>query len=194
MLVSSVMIGAENMQVYEAMYQEPVTYKGYPTDEECGTSFYFPIQLAMSAKSKNKDGAWEVLRMFMSTQYQAQRVDVGDGNDDMVPTRKDAFEQYKKVRMTTEAFTDASNNTVLPMSLTMSYDGQKEVQLKPMNEEQMQKFVDLINQTTHIVTHEIQLQAIVEEEIKVYFAGQQTLDKTIEIIQDRATKYVNENR
>lgn len=193
-LVSSVMIGAENMQVYEAMYQEPVTYKGYPTNEECGTSFYFPIQLAMSAKSKNKDGAWEVLRMFMSTQYQAQRVDVGDGNDDMVPTRKDAFEQYKKVRMTTEVFTDASNNTVLPMSLTMSYDGQKEVQLKPMNEEQMQRFVDLINQTTHVVTHEIQLQAIVEEEIKVYFAGQQTLDKTIEIIQDRATKYVNENR
>ena len=44
------------------------------------------------------------------------------------------------------------------------------------------------------MTHEIQLQALVEEEIKVYFAGQQTLDKTIEIIQDRATKYVNENR
>ena len=193
-LVSPVMIGAENMQVYEAMYQEPVTYKGYPSDENGGTSFYFPVQLAMSAKSKNKEGAWEFLRMFLSQQYQAEHVDVRDGEEDMVPTRQDAFEQYQKVRMVTEAYTDASNHTILPMNLMISYDGQKEVQLEPMSEEQMQRFVDLVNETSRATTHEYSLQAIVEEEAKAYLEGQQTLDKTIAVIQDRTTKYVNENR
>ena len=95
--------------------------------------------------------------------------------------------------MTTEAYTDDSNTTVLPMSMTVSYDGQ-EVQLKPMSTEEMQEFIDLVDHTMRVTEHEYEIQQIVEEEAEAYFTGRQTLDKTIEVMQDRATKYVNENR
>lgn len=192
-LLTPVTIGAEDLQVYDTMYKEPVTYKGYPSDERGGTSFVFPVQIAMSAKSQNKDGAWQFLRMLMTKQYQSKDLSVDSGDEVVVPTRQDVFELYQKERMITEAYTDETNMTILPMDLTVDYDGQ-EVQLKPMDEHQMQQFVDLVNNTNRVTMHEFELQQIVEDEAEMYFEGQQSLDKTIQVIQDRVTKYVNENR
>lgn len=192
-LLTPVTIGAEDLQVYQAMYGEKIAYKGYPSDENGGTSFVFPVQIAMSANSQNKEGAWAFLRMLMTKEYQAKHISVESADVVVVPTRQDVFELYQKVRMTTEAYTDDSNTTVLPMSMTVSYDGQ-EVQLKPMSTEEMQEFIDLVDHTMRVTEHEYEIQQIVEEEAEAYFTGRQTLDKTIEVMQDRATKYVNENR
>ena len=63
-----------------------------------------------------------------------------------------------------------------------------------MSTEEMQEFIDLVDHTMRVTEHEYEIQQIVEEEAEAYFTGRQTLDKTIEVMQDRATKYVNENR
>lgn len=192
-LLTPVVIGAENMQVYDAVYKDEVTYKGYPSEEGNGSFFTFPIQVSMTTASQNKEGAWEFLRTLMMKNYQGNHVAVMDGEEDVVPTRNDAFEMYQRVRMTTEPFTDEFNASVVPMDLIMSYDSQ-EIPLEPMSEQEMERFVELINDSSQVISHEGEIQAIVEEEAQAYFEGTRSLDKTIDIIQDRCTKYVNENR
>lgn len=193
-ILTQVNIGAESMQVYSNVYGEEVTYKGYPSVENKGTYFEFSSMIGMAATSKNKEGAWEFMRSLMTEQYQTANLDViMGGEEDAVPTRQDAFELYKKSRMIEKPYTDPFNRLVDPLNTSIGFDS-LEVPLKPLSEEQMNEFVQLVERTAGTQNIDVEMKRLVLEEAEAYFAGQQTLDKTIEVIQDRATKYVNENR
>ena len=73
-------------------------------------------------------------------------------------------------------------------------DGDVEISVTPLTLDEEKQFRNLVSQTHLTGYYEETVMGIVEEESSNYFYGQQSLDKTIQVIQDRVTKYVNENR
>ena len=66
--------------------------------------------------------------------------------------------------------------------------------MRPLTEEESQRHRDLVNHTTLLYWPDDELSGIVWDSLGPYFAGDWTLDHTIDIIQSRATLYVNEQR
>lgn len=63
-----------------------------------------------------------------------------------------------------------------------------------MTQEEADAYRELVHRTHKSGTYDKALMQIVEDEAKMYFAGDKNLEKTVEIIQERIKTYVNENR
>ena len=66
-------------------------------------------------------------------------------------------------------------------------------QLAP-NEAQMKRFWDLYNAISGVKDNDTNLMQIILEQAEPYFAGDKSLDETVDLIQRRVSLYVNENR
>ncbi len=191
-LLTTASIGAEDVEIYRSVFGEEVSFVGYPGQEEGETYFSFQDVLGMSVQSENKEGVWQFLKMFMMLDYQGQIQDAGLINAG-IPTREDAFEMYMKTRTATEDYTDEFGVEISPMKYDWG-DGDVEISVTPLTLDEEKQFRNLVSQTHLTGYYEETVMGIVEEESSNYFYGQQSLDKTIQVIQDRVTKYVNENR
>ena len=64
----------------------------------------------------------------------------------------------------------------------------------PPTEEEVQQVIDFYNRVEKMELGDDALFAIIEEQCGPYFAGDRSLDETVDQIQRRAALYVNENR
>ena len=62
--------------------------------------------------------------------------------------------------------------------------------LPPMTWEQYEKFMDFLDGIESVLSQNVALQTIIEEELPAYFYGDKTVDEVCEIIQNRAQVYV----
>jgi len=70
-LMSQIWLGdVNNFQWYKQLYGGDVVFKGFPTDSRNGNSLDVNTSLAIAANSKNKDGAWEFLKVFLDKDWQ----------------------------------------------------------------------------------------------------------------------------
>ena len=176
------------IQLYEKVFNSDVTYIGYPCEDRKGSYFSFNSRMGIYAKSEVKEGAWEFLRTVMTKEYQI--------SDDMVwliPTNKNAFEEYMKRMTTTKAYVDDLGKEIQPFELDWETDI-GDFKLGPLTEKEAQVFRDLIDNTTKISRPNVAVMDIINEEAGAYFDGQKSLDETASIIQNRVTTFVNENR
>ncbi|MDE5966141.1 MAG: extracellular solute-binding protein [Lachnospiraceae bacterium] len=63
-----------------------------------------------------------------------------------------------------------------------------------LSEAQQAKYVDIVERAAKTVAHDETIMDIVQEEAAYYFAGDRSIEDTVDIIQNRVTTYVNENR
>lgn len=61
-------------------------------------------------------------------------------------------------------------------------------------EDDLRRFDDLINSTERISIFDKAVYDIVEDSCTAYFTGNKTLDETVDLVQNRVSLYVNENR
>ena len=54
----------------KATFGEDITLIGFPSDNKQGSAISADLSFAISSKSKNKDGAWEFLRYYLTDEYQ----------------------------------------------------------------------------------------------------------------------------
>lgn len=69
-----------------------------------------------------------------------------------------------------------------------------EIQSKPLTQNEVDKYKDLINSTNRRIFYNESITNIILEEAQSYFAGDKNVDEASEIIQSRVTTYINENR
>lgn len=62
-------IGGSDMDMYKAMFNEEISFIGFPTSKGRGSSIYPVLSLGMSSVSKEKDAAWEFLRSFFCKKH-----------------------------------------------------------------------------------------------------------------------------
>ena len=182
-----------NLDVFlmmDEIFGEDIHYIGYPNKDKQGTYFSFVNRISMYAKSDVKEGAWEFIRTFMTKEYQGNPkfVDYGD-----IPTRQDCFDLEIEAAMATKEYTNEMGIDITPRFCTNEYDG-IEYEVKPMTQEQENLFRELINSTKCCEQYNDVILGVIEEESKRYFAAEKSLDETVNIIQNRVTTYVNENR
>ncbi|MBE5924580.1 MAG: extracellular solute-binding protein [Lachnospiraceae bacterium] len=187
-LLTAGWMDTDYIQTYSKMYNSDISLIGYPCEDKNGSYFSFDSRLGIYSKSNYKDGAWEFIKTLMTKDYQATGGHIWNN-----PTNKDAFECYMKTKTATEKYTDEYGVEVEPNESSWGWED-LEIKIGPLSKEEEQMYRDLINNTTKVTESNDAIMEIINEEAKNYFSGQKSLDETADIIQNRLTTYVNENR
>ena len=187
-LLRTIDLDMDDYLIAEEVAGDELNYIGYPNKDKLGSYFTFNTQIAMYSKSDVKDGAWEFVRTFMTKEYQGKTMDRY-----YIPTRQDCFNLMIEAAMTTEKYTNEMGREIFPREGGYDY-GNMVVEEKPMTQKQADEFIAIIDNTKKCGRYDWTLMEIVEEEAEHYFAGEKSLDVTVDIIQNRIKTYVNENR
>jgi hypothetical protein len=169
----------------------PLNYIGYPNKSSEGSYFEFEDMYAMSAKSDNKELAWQFLRELLSEEYQINKV---RDDDFRMPVMKSSFEEHMKALTTSTTYIDVLGEIVKPQE---EYDFSWGVYGDKMGvpkEEDVNKYMEILHRTKHAKTYETAILNIVYEEAQDYFTDKKKLNKTIDVIQNRVTTYINEQK
>lgn len=173
-----------NLQLYGQLFDNDVQYIGYPTSDKNGTYLTATNEaLAMTTSSENKDVVWEFIKFVMT-----QKDKYWSG----IPAAKVYFEDMVKQKTTTEEYVDEDGETVRPVDETYGWND-FEVKIKPSSQEDVQLLRDLIKKS-RAISDSYDINTLIEEEVNKYFEGSKTLDDIVKIIQDKISKYVNENK
>ncbi len=155
----------ETVQTMESMYNGPVTYVGFPTEEGNGIVLSPALGLGMNADSKVKDGVWEFIKFVLSDENQS--IETGNFMYSF-PVKNSAIENLCVI---------ATENAEAPAT-----------------EENISQFKDLLGRADTITNGNTQIFNILYEETGSYFAGEKTATEAAGIIQNRVQLYLSENR
>lgn len=181
-------IDLHSIQLDRKAIGENVTYIGLPNNERQGSYFRFDNKFAISSQSKVKEQAWDFIRSFMSVNYQ-KSMECG-----CMPTLQAAFDNKLKELTATEPYVDEFGDSIQPIEqYTVEY-GDIEIAMDVPTQEDIDVYLNLVNQTTRCVDGDMVVFNIIMEEAQGYFNGRKKLDKTIEVIQNRVTTYINEQK
>lgn len=187
----------EEMQMYSMMFNEPITFIGYPTvDGTNGNRINGQDCYAITTKSKNPDGAWA----FIESMLQYEKPDEY-GYYNGFPVRKDILEEVFELAMKENGSYDENGNILLdangePMiwpKTTWSYDDWS-AEIYAATPEQVQAVRDLIDSAVAGSNNDETILNIITEETQGYFEGQKSAQDVASVIQSRVQTYISENR
>ncbi len=170
----------------KGIFGEKITLAGFPSSNEDGSVIRPNIQLAMSAKSKNKEGAWAFLRTFLTEEYQKNEVNY------CFPLSIKRLEEMAAEAMKKPYYMDENNNKVEYDDIY--YVNGVEITIPPMTQQEADELKEKLYGFTQIYKRDETLLNIIKEEAAPYFAGKKTAKDVAGIIQSRVQIYVNENR
>lgn len=162
-------------------FGEEITLIGFPSSNQDGTAILPTMQLAISSKSKNQNGAWEFLRYYLLDDYQKDVYGFPivmkylDKKAEEATQRPYYYDDGKKVEYDDTVFI----NDV-------------EIVIDPMSREEADAYVELLKSLTQVYRYDETLLGIITEEAEPYFSGQKTAKEVAKIIQSRAQVYLNE--
>lgn len=185
-----------SVQEYQAMYNEPVTYIGYPTSDGSVGCYISAGQLyGITSKSDNKEGAWEFIQYMLTA----------EGRDMYswgLPTNKANFEE--KVEAATkveyvldengEVYLDENGEPVISGGTSSIGYGDWEYTYHIVTEEEVAIVRELIDVAKPVTLANEEITNIINEEAAAYFKGQKSVDDVAGVIQSRIKIYVDENR
>ena len=189
-------------------------YAGYPSSTGSSSFFALPDAASsydaawgISADCQNKEAAWSFVRQLLLPPASEIEVDGVLYRLHYFPINASAFEQSIKPQYFTYAdgtyALDRDGNPIeapkglsaIPSaSLPEDFPLQMVIYELAPSEAQMERFWKLYNSIDHVCTEDAALLDIILEQAQPYFAGDKALDETADLIQRRASLYVNENR
>lgn len=174
-----------SLRRYEAVtFGGSVTVKGFPSEEKSGLSFNnYGIELAVTAKAANGEGAWEFIKYFLSDKYQDK--------SNMFPIKLSSIEKKAEASKERPFFTDESGSKIYTDTETI---GGQEVNIGVNTNEDIRRVTEIINSADSTWHYDSQITKIITEEAAAYFAGQKSAEDVAEIIQNRVQNYLDENR
>lgn len=186
----------EELQMYSLMFNEPVTFIGYPTvDGSSGNRISGENCYAITTKSSNPDGAWAFIESMLQYEPQPEW-----GRMSRFPIRKDMLEELFEKAMTEEVIMDENGDPMLDENgevmiqpkTTWGYDDWT-VEIYAATPEQVQAVRDLIDSATVAGGSDATILNIINEEAAGYFEGQKSAQEVAGVIQSRVQTYVSEN-
>lgn len=165
-------------------FGEEISCIGFPSAIGNGAVVEAGEQYLISAKSENIDGAWEFVRYYLTEEYQKEAL--------MFPVNKDVFLE-RAMEATRNPYTIDSNGDKMEYEYKLSIGGESVV-LPNMTEEQVNEFVEFVENIDKCVYYDEDIEAIINEEVASFLADQKSAAEVAKIIQSRVELYVNENR
>ena len=151
---------------------------GYPVADGSVGSYFRPrgIKLAMSSACQDKEAAWEYIRQTLLP----KQLDDPALAYDAIPVNRKAYEAEWQ-----QAIFDSHSEYI---------DGEF-ISIGTMRAAECRRFTEVFNSTTKCsLLLETDILKIIDEVAGAYFAGDKTLDETVDLIQRRVTLYVNEQK
>ncbi len=195
------MLAAANVySLDDVMYNEQYfggpqyTYIGYPTNSGTGNFFSFSAGLALSAKSDNKEAAWQFLRTYFTEEYQKRQY--------TLPISKAVFEAKLEDAMKISyrkgadgKFVLDENGEKIPVPRMTVGDGMGNTfDIYALSEEEADKLKQLMETTTRSIHPDESIVGIVQEAAEAFFQSQKSAEAVAKLIQSRVSLYVNEQR
>lgn len=196
LLYSTSIYGLEEFQMNCLMFNEPITFIGYPTvDGSSGNYINGANCYAITTKCSAPDGAWAFIESLL--QYEPQPEWGGSGN---FSVRKDMLEESFAKAMEENVATDADGNPILDEDgnpqvypkTTWGWDDW-EAEIYAATPEQVQQIRDLMSNARAAVSGDQTILNMILEEASPYFEGQKSAQEVAGIIQSRVQIYINEN-
>ncbi|MCM1534735.1 MAG: extracellular solute-binding protein [Clostridium sp.] len=164
----------DEIQLYEAMFNEPVTCIGFPA-EEGSSGCLLSVQggVGISAKAKNKEGAWTFVEHYLTTESRLYNWGIS--------ARKSKMQEAIDA-----ALKDSGGNGI-------GY-GDWEYTYHTPTKEEVNLVVELIESATAGAATDDQILNIITEEAEPFFQGQKSIEDVTDIIQRRVQLYLDENQ
>jgi ABC-type glycerol-3-phosphate transport system substrate-binding protein len=178
------------MQVMDAMFDGEAKYIGYPSETGSGISFSPSAAVAISAKSRQKEGAFEFIEYLLSD---AQQYSGENSYSYGIPIKKSAIEALIEAA-TTPIPSSLDENGEEQSFSSWGYDDLQVSIYYTRNVAYIDTFYDLIARADSLRDYDQQVIDIMQEETESFFAGQKSAREVAEIIQSRVQIYVNEHR
>ena len=166
-------------------FGEDITLIGFPSSNEDGSSIMPNMQFAMSAKSANKEGAWQFMRYYLTDEYQ-------EGDNYGFPLSIKALDARGEKAMKVDTYIDENGNEI--ENPDYYYMNGVEVEIKPMTQEEVDNLKQMLYTFNQVYNYDQELMNIISEESAAFFSGQKSAKDVASIIQSRVKIYVNENR
>ena len=206
---------------FYAYGKDDISFVGYP-----GTGAAFSavgMGYAISAKSENKEAAWQFVSRILTEDYQNGQNKYGYYNG--FPTNEAVFDKMMKAEATptfdenaviSSTYVVGNNGTSSDGGLgerepyysgatndkgvheqpktTYGFGGDFTVEIYAMTEQEKEVVLDLLKNTTTFMRYDSSLSDIINEEIQPFFKGEKSAADAAKMIQSRATIYVNEQK
>ncbi len=205
-----------------AYFGEDITFVGFPgagTEGSSSAVMTLDTQLAVSAKSKYKEGAWEFIKsILMNTvteepvysynggiatyetgqNVSAEKSDAsGDtgytqwvSNYGSMPILVDHMNKLAEQATKPDYYVDENGNLVEQDNVY--YVNNMEIKIEPITREDADSLVEYMKTVDKISRYDTNLTDIINEDSAAYFNGTKSVDETASIIQSRVSIYLSE--
>lgn len=174
------------IQYYEAILGGEITFIGYPSEYGSGSYAMTTLSIGMTSMTENADVVWEFLRGFLSEDYQRAKAVSEQWRE--FPTNKKVLEEMISYATTKELAADGMEVSKGGISFE---DG--EIKFFAASEEHIIKVMNLIDSIEDIYQHgSSKILQIIQEETAGYFAGDQSVETVINVIENRVKIYISE--
>jgi len=186
-LMSQVWLGGiYDLQWYKQMFGGDIVFKGFPTESRNGNALNVNTSLAIAANSKNKNGAWEFLKVFLDKDWQLS-------NTWGFMTNRAAFDAVveRELKQQQEQY-DQWLEWYDPTAPIPEWGGW--IQPPPLTQADINQLLDLIESTSGTSSWNIDqsLLEIITEGADDYFNNVRSVNDAVRIIQNRASTLVSE--
>ncbi|MCD7806177.1 MAG: ABC transporter substrate-binding protein [Lachnospiraceae bacterium] len=180
-----------DIAVPEAYFGEDVTFIGYPARDGDGTIISAgSIVVAISALSGQKEAAWEFISQFLEEEYQREKITYGFPVSKTVLLQQ--IEDALNIEIEYEEGADGTSTPVVKRKVSSELDGTI-AEIYQITETQKEQLLQIIERVSKGTVFDAQLNSLILDETQGYFAGEKTVEETMEVIQSIAKMYVNEN-
>ncbi|MFI3214851.1 MAG: extracellular solute-binding protein [Eubacteriales bacterium] len=165
------------------LYGQTPTYIGYPIDSGNGNmAAIADIAIGITSTSQYKEEAWEFLSSLLDSDFQ----------DNMrgLPLRVSSLEKNFKDAMTEEL--DSNGQKVVKDQLI--FEGEAPVNIYEISKEDAEVLQEIISKIECSATVDSNLYNIVLEESEFLFYDDRNVNDVADIIQNRASVYINEKK
>lgn len=171
---------------------EDITFIGFPTnDENSNGAVISPnMELAISANSKVKDQAWEILKFILTDEKNLE-------NSYQFSPSRAAMKKITENAKDNYWFGDAVSEEQLEWYRSQKYSEDYIEYLKnsrpAFDEKYAQKMMDIIEGANTVSRTDSALYEIISDELSGFFAGSKSAEDTAKVIDSRVSIYISEN-
>lgn len=198
----------------DAYFGEDISFVGFPgsgASNATGSVISTDSEIAVSSKSKYKDGAWEFIKLVLDNAVGEQDsgnygvaitsdASVAEAADEAVkritsqyyglPVVKSQLQALGQQATIPQTYTD-TDGTVQQVDNTY-YVGNTEVKVNLITQDEVNMLIDYFSTVDTIARYDESLTDIINEEANAYFKGTKSVDEAASLIQSRASIYLSE--
>lgn len=190
-------------------FGEDITFVGFPGasgENTAGGLLRFSGQIAVSEKSRFKEGAWEFIKHMIKDTVTQEEYEIYNYNDDSYdePAATEMrwvslrnfpvlTDQLEKLGMqATDPLKRFNENGELVPEQNLYYIADEEIEVSPLTQAEADELIAYLKTVSSISKDDEDLNTIINEEASSYFSGVKSAEETAKMIQSRVSIYLSE--